>query len=89
MNNEQAFPLAFPCRFPIKAMGLAETDFDALVTSIIRRYVPHLPEGAVASRASRGGKYLAVTVTIEATSREQLDAIYRDLAGHARVLMAL
>jgi len=89
MNNEQASPLEFPCRFPIKAMGLAECDFDALVTSIIRRHVPRLPEGAAVSRASRGGKYLAVTVTIEATSREQLDAIYRDLSGHARVLMAL
>ena len=89
MKPEDATLFDFPCSFPVKAMGLAETDFDALVTDIIRRHVPDLPEGAVRVRPSRRGKYVAVTVVIEATSREQLDAIYKDLSAHERVLMAL
>jgi putative lipoic acid-binding regulatory protein len=82
-------PLTFPCRFPIKAIGRSANDFDALVVGIVRRHVDDLPEGAVTTRPGRGGNYLAVTVTIEAQSRAQLDAIYRELSGHPDVLVAL
>ena len=79
----------FPCEFPIKAMGAAEPGFDELVVQIVRRHAPDLAEGAVSTRLSRGGRYLAVTVTVTARSREQLDAIYRALSDHEKVLMAL
>lgn len=79
----------FPCNFPIKAMGLAEPDFDSLVVEIVRRHAPDVHEGAVKSRPSSNGKYLAVTVTIEASSMAQLDAIYQDLTDHKKVLMRL
>ncbi|MEK7322399.1 MAG: DUF493 domain-containing protein [Pseudomonadota bacterium] len=78
----------FPCEFPIKAMGLASEHFDALVVSIVRRHAGDIAEGAVTTRASSGGKYLAVTVTIQASSRAQLDAIYHDLVAAEQVLMA-
>jgi putative lipoic acid-binding regulatory protein len=81
--------IAFPCEFSVKAMGLAETGFDALVVEIVRRHVPGLGEGAVRSRSSSGGKYTSVTVTFNASSREQLDAIYQALTDHERVLMSL
>lgn len=87
MQKESA--LEFPCNFPIKAMGLAAADFDALVVSIISRHVAALGEGAVTSRPSSNGKYISVTVTISAESQQQLDAIYRELTAHPRVLMAL
>lgn len=70
-------------------MGLAAGDFDALVVTLIRRHAPDLGEGAVRTRLSREGKYMSVTVTIEARSRVQLDDIYRELTAHERVLMAL
>ena len=79
----------FPCQFPIKAMGLSSVDFDLIVVEIVRRHVADLGEGAVTSRPSKGGKYSAVTIMIEASSREQLDAIYMDLTAHPSVLMAL
>ena len=88
MENEESL-LKFPCDFPIKAMGKAENDFDALVVSLIRRHSPDLLEGAIKSRASRGGQYLSVTVTIRAESQQQLDNIYLDLTAEKRVLMAL
>ncbi len=79
----------FPCSFAIKAMGLATDDFDVLVVSLVRPHVKDLNEGAVSSKPSKGGKYISVTVTFEAESREQLDNIYRSVSGHERVLMAL
>lgn len=81
--------LEFPCDFTIKAMGLANADFDALVVELVRAHCDDLGEGCVRSRASRGGKYLAVSVTIRATSKQQLDNIYRSLTSHPRILMSL
>lgn len=80
--------LTFPCSFPVKVMGLAGNDFDALVVTLIRRHSPDLLEGAVRTRLSREGRYMSVTVTVEARSRAQLDDIYRELTTHERVLMA-
>lgn len=81
--------MEFPCEFPIKVMGYWAEDFDALVMQIVRRHVSDLGEGAVRSRESRGGRFISVTVTIEARSRDQLDAIYRDLTRETRVVMVL
>ena len=88
MDSEESL-LEFPCKFPIKAMGEADEDFDSLVVSLVRRHSPGLTEGAVRTRLSRNGRYMSVTVTVEAHSRAQLDAIYMDLSGDERVLMAL
>jgi uncharacterized protein len=86
---EQETLLEFPCRFPIKAMGEHDENFEILVVELVRKHAPDLTEEAVASRASQGGKYLSVTVTVTATSREQLDNIYRELTACEQVLMAL
>ncbi len=81
--------LEFPCEYPIKAMGESSADFDALVVEIVRRHVQSLAENAVSSRQSSGGKFTSVTVTIQATSKAQLDAIYQDLTDHPRIKYAL
>lgn len=81
--------LEFPCLFPIKAMGRVDIELDLLVIEIIRRHAPNLDHNAVKTRPSKDGNYLAVTVTIEATSKKQLDAIYQDLTDHPLVLYAL
>ena len=81
--------IEFPCEFPIKAMGRADDDFDALVVSIIRRHSPEFTDATVRKRLSRGGKYVSVTVTIQAQSQEQLDKLYMELSANEQVLMAL
>lgn len=81
--------LEFPCQFPIKIMGLATEEFETEVIQIIHRHVPDLSENAVKRRDSAANKYLALTVTINATSKSQLDAIYQELSDHQLVLMAL
>lgn len=70
-------------------MGTASDDFDTMVVKIIKKHVTQLPKDAVKSRLSQEGNYVAVTVTIEAESRQQLDNIYLDLTEHKKVLMAL
>lgn len=89
MNSNQETALKFPCRFPVKAMGRAEPDFEDLVASIALRHAPDVVREDFRTRASGGGKYVSVTFTINATSRTQLDALYHDLTACNRVLMAL
>lgn len=89
MSDSNDTLLEFPCPFPIKVMGKAGEGFDLWVVEIVRRHAPDLGEGAVQTRPSSGGKYIAVTVTINAQSKAQIDAIYRELTGDPRVLMAL
>ena len=81
--------LEFPCEFPLKAIGRGPEDFEAFVVEIVRRHAPNLEAGATTTRLSNGGKYLAVTVTFTAESQAQLDALYRELSGHRRVVMLL
>ncbi|MCB1866596.1 MAG: DUF493 domain-containing protein [Chromatiales bacterium] len=88
MSNTESL-MEFPCDFPIKAIGEAGFAFDAVVVEIVNRHAQTVGEGAVTTRESRGGRYLAVTVTVRAQSREQLDAIYQDLTADPRVTMAL
>ena len=89
MHNEEESPLKFPCDFPIKAMGKSDCSLDTIVVGIVRRHAPDLGEGAIKTRASANGNYLSITVTVNATSRKQLDAIYQDLVDCEAVIMAL
>lgn len=79
----------FPCTFSLKAIGTGADDFEGIVIAIVRRHVRTLGEGAVTSRLSTGGKYLAVTATFIADSQEQLDALYQELHAHERTVMLL
>lgn len=81
--------LTFPCPFPVKAIGHHTEDFVPNVVAIIRRHAPEMPDEAVSSRNSAGGRYLAVTATIVATSQDQLDALYGDLSKYDQVVMTL
>ena len=81
--------LEFPCDFIIKIMGMAGEDFNTCVIEILQRHAPDLDQSSIGLRYSRGGKYVSLTAVIPAKNREQLDAIYRELSGNERVLMAL
>jgi putative lipoic acid-binding regulatory protein len=81
--------LEFPCRFPIKIMGANEPDFTRHAMALVASHVDDLGENDVESRVSRNGRFLALTVHIQARSKAQLDAIYLSLSQSKRVLMAL
>ena len=88
-SNGEGSLLEFPCRFPIKAMGKHTAGFEAMVTGIVTRHAELWPGEPVRTAFSKGGNYLSVTAVVEATSQDQLDAIYQDLTDCAEVLMAL
>ena len=79
----------FPSDFPIKVMGRHDGDLRALTQGIIERHAGPLAESRVRTRTSADGNFLALTYLVRATSREQLDAIYRELTACKSVLMAL
>jgi putative lipoic acid-binding regulatory protein len=81
--------LAYPCDFPIKIMGQTQPGFAQAILSVVLRHAPDFDAGTMEMRNSREGKYLSLTVTIRATSREQLDELYRELCDHPMVKMVL
>lgn len=81
--------IEYPCEFPIKAIGKDEHGFVSHVLNLIAPHYPEITENNFHTRPSKGGNYISVTVTITATSREQLDAIYMALSDSEQVIMAL
>ena len=79
----------FPSEFPIKVMGRHDSDLRELTQTIIERHAGPVPPTSIRTRTSGDGNFLALTYTITAQSREQLDAIYRELTACKSVLMAL
>ena len=81
--------IEYPSRFPIKVMGTNVDGFVHAVTEIARRFDPAFDAATIELRPSSGSKYLGVTITINATSREQLDELYRTLSTHPLVKVVL
>ncbi len=86
-GNEELFQ--FPTEFPIKVMGRDSESFRTLTLAIIERHAGPLAPDRISERMSREGKFLALTYTITAESRAQLDQIYQDLTDSGVVLVAL
>lgn len=87
MSEESA--IEFPCEFPIKMMGRDTPEFRVTAKALVENHVGPLGDGAVATALSKKGNFVSVTVTITATSQQQLDAIYLEVTAHEDVLMAL
>ena len=81
--------IEYPSPFPIKVMGAKADGFVHAVTSIARQFDSGFDATTVELRESKGGNYLGVTITITATSREQLDELYRTLSTHPMVKVVL
>ena len=81
--------ITFPCVFPVKVMGANQDEFEPIVLEIIQKHAAVAADRKVATRLSRGGRFLSVTVHVKAENQEKLDAIYNELSAHERVLMML
>ena len=81
--------IEYPSQFPIKVMGLKVDGMVSALTHIAHQFDPTFDASTVELRESSGGKYLGVTLTITATSREQLEEIYRTLSTHPMVKVVL
>lgn len=81
--------IEYPSLFPIKVMGANHPDFEQAIVDIALQFDPAYDRGTLQQRPSRGGNYLGLTLTVTATSREQLDALYRALSSHPLVKVVL
>jgi uncharacterized protein len=79
----------FPADFPIKVMGRHDSDLRALTQAIVEKHAGPIADTQIKTRTSGDGNFLALTYTVHAKNREQLDAIYRELTACKSVLMAL
>jgi uncharacterized protein len=81
--------LQFPTDFPIKVMGRRVDDFAQVIVEVVQQHAPDFDASTLEMRTSKDGNYLSVTATIRATSREQLDNLYRALTAHPLVKVVL
>jgi putative lipoic acid-binding regulatory protein len=81
--------IQYPIDFPIKIMGPNRPAFVPTMTALVRAHAPDLDDSTLSTRSSREGKYISMTVTIRAVSREQLDGLYQALSDHPMVSAAL
>jgi putative lipoic acid-binding regulatory protein len=81
--------LEFPCAFPIKIMGETREGFADAILEVVLRHAPDFDGATMEMRPSRNGKYISLTCTINATSKQQLDELYREITSHPMVAMAL
>ena len=79
----------FPCDFPLKVMGRRSDDFRSIVLGIVQKHAGDIDPRQIEERPSRDGNYLSLTCTFAAQSREQLDALYKELTSCERVLVVL
>jgi putative lipoic acid-binding regulatory protein len=81
--------LEFPCDFPLKVMGATRDGFAQAVVEVVQRHAPDFDAAKVEMRPSKAGNYLSVTCVVRATSKPQLDALYRELTAHPWVKIVL
>ena len=79
----------YPSAFPIKVMGAHVDGFEQAMLAVARQFDPGFDAATVERRPSKAGNYLGLTLTVTATSREQLDALYRTLSTHPMVKVVL
>ena len=81
--------LEYPCEFPLKIFGLQQAGFAQAVLEVVGKHDPGYDASGMEMRASKNARYISLTCTVRATSREQLDALYQELCDHPLIVMVL
>jgi uncharacterized protein len=88
-ENPNAALWQFPMDFPIKIMGSRVDDFAQQICAVVQHHAPDFDPSTMELRSSSTGKYISLTTTVRATSKEQLDALYQALTKHPLVKVVL
>jgi putative lipoic acid-binding regulatory protein len=81
--------LEYPCEYPIKIVGRSQPGYAQAIVEVVSRHSPEFDPSTVEMRTSSANKYLSLTCTIRAQSKQQLDALYQELCDHPLVVMVL
>lgn len=84
-RNKEPEGLTFPCQYPVKAMGINGEKFKQEILFIVQKHFHGVKESDLRTNQSKTGKYQSVTITVHATSRLQLEALYREIKVHKDV----
>ncbi len=87
--TEEIEGFSFPCQFALKAMGKADPEFMTLILEMVQAHAPEVTTEHCACKVSKNGKFHSITVTFEAQSKAQMDAIYQLISNHEKVLFSL
>ena len=88
-DGEKPPVIEFPCEYPVKVMGDADDNFQALVVEVVRKHAPDLDQSRITVRDSSKGTFRSVTVIINATGKPQLQALFDDLKATGKVKMVI
>ena len=80
--------LEYPCEFPLKIMGATRAGFAQAVLEVVQHHAPDFDGATLEMKSSKHGKYLSITCTVTATSREQLDALWKEMQSLPRTAEA-
>ncbi|SEP63181.1 hypothetical protein SAMN05421693_102129 [Ectothiorhodospira magna] len=89
MQKPEEMGLQFPCQFPVKVFGASVPELGERVRAIVGKHVPDIRESDFSQRASKGGRYQAITIRVHAQSQAQMDALYLELNACELVQMTL
>jgi putative lipoic acid-binding regulatory protein len=89
MARQEPPRIEFPCDYPIKVLGRDVAEFKPTVLAIFERHAPGFPREQITQRASRAGKFAAMTIVITATGKPQLEALHADLVASGLVQMVI
>ncbi len=81
--------MPFPAPFTLYVMGKNEAEFEGFILTLLQGHMPKIQAADLTSRLSRDGNYISIRAVLDVECKEQIDAIYRELYAHKRVLMAL
>ncbi len=89
MSELKASLIEDPCDFPIKVFGQSQQGFAQAVMQVVARHDPEFKPASIGMKSSKNARYISLTCSVRATSREQLDALYQELCDHPMVVMVL
>jgi putative lipoic acid-binding regulatory protein len=89
MTEENTEIMEFPCDFQLKIMGEDTEEFHLTIREIVQRHAPEVTEASFAVRQSTKGRYVSISATVNAQSREQLDNLYREITSCTLVKWAI
>ena len=88
-STQEESPLSFPTEIAVKVLGNNDSAFRAHAKDIVSRHYPNLPDDAISEQLSRKDAYLSLTFLVNAQSRDEIDALYRELTASDEILMVL
>lgn len=89
MSQPEPPKIEFPCQYPIKVLGRDCEQLQPVVIEVFERHAPGFDSESLVIKSSSAGTFVSITLTIEATGKEQLSRLHQDLMETGLVSMVI